>query len=343
MGDLTELFYLNLRWNDLTGPIPDELGNLENLERLYLGNEHLTGLVPRWLGGLTELRSLGLSGSALTGSIPDELGNLENLEWLSLNYSWGISGPLPVGLRQSSLETLDLFATQACTPASWGDWPETLESFEGRSCDSAPDVAIDVAVVYTPAAREALGGAAATEAQIDLVIAVTNQALAESNANVRVALAGRSEVNYVETGDGSRDLGRLADPSDGYMDEAHALRDRVGADLVSLMVEDSSVCGIAYRAGAFSLTVQGCAFAHELGHNFGLLHDRYEEGGGSMAHPAYGYVNQRGFTAGALPSSRWATIMAYHTQCGDSYAYCSGVPRFSNGCGSFGLSSNECG
>ena len=241
LGDLTELFYLNLRWNDLTGPIPDELGNLENLERLYLGNEHLTGLVPRWLGGLTELRSLGLSGSALTGSIPDELGNLENLEWLSLNYSWGISGPLPVGLRQSSLETLDLFATQACTPASWGDWPETLESFEGRSCDSAPDVAIDVAVVYTPAAREALGGAAATEAQIDLVIAVTNQALAESNANVRVALAGRSEVNYVETGDGSRDLGCLADPSDGYMDEAHALRDRVGADLVSLMVEDSSV------------------------------------------------------------------------------------------------------
>ena len=49
-----------------------------------------------------------------------------------------------------------------------------------------------------------------------------------------------------------------------------------------------------------------------------------------MAHPAYGYVNQRGFTAGALPSSRWATIMAYHTQCGDSYAYCSGVPRFAN-------------
>ena len=354
LGSLVKLEVLDLDWNDLTGPVPAWLGNLPNLQRLWLsGNQltgpipsvlrrlanlrtldlsgnDLTGPVPRWLGDLTELGYLNLAGTALTGPIPDEWGNLENLEHLSLDYAWGVSGPLPAALRQSRLESLGLFATQACTPPAWGDWPETLESFEGRSCDSAPAVTVDVAVVYTPAAREALGGAAATEAQIDLVIAVTNQALADSNANVRVALAGRSEVDYVETGNGGRDLDRLADPSDGYMDEAHALRDRVGADLLSLMVDDSDVCGIANLAGAFSLTVQGCAFTHELGHNFGLLHDRYELGDGSMAHPAYGYVNQRGFGAGALPSSRWATIMAYDTQCRDSYADCSAVPRFSN-------------
>ena len=330
LGNLRDLQVLILSENQLTGPIPNALGRLVNLSSLDLGWNALSGPVPRWLGDLTELRHLDLEGTVLTGPIPDEWGNLVNLEELRLIYAWGISGPLPVDLRQSRLENLSLFATQACTPSAWGDWPQTLDDFEGRSCDSAPDVTIDVAVVYTPAAREALGGAAATEAQIDLLIAETNQAFAESNANVRVALAGRSEVDYVETGSGSRDLDRLWDPSDGYMDEAHVLRDRVGADLVSLMVDDSDVCGIAYLAGAFSLTIEGCAFTHELGHNFGLLHDRYESGGGSMAHPAYGYVNQQGFATGALPSSRWVTIMAYATQCQDAYTYCSGVPRFSN-------------
>ena len=330
LGNLRDLQWLRLRGNQLTGPIPNALRHLGNLRYLSLGLNDLTGPVPRWLGALTGLQYLDLQRTALTGPIPEELGSLVNLEQLLLHYAWGVSGPLPARLRQSRLKKLGLFATQACTPAAWGDWPETLESFEGRSCDSV-DVTIDVAVVYTPAAREALGGAAATEARIDLRIAGTNQALAESNANVRVALAGRSEVNYTETGSGSLDLGRLADPSDGHMDEVHALRDRVGADLVSLMVEDSNVCGVANIGGAFSLTVQGCAFVHELGHNFGLLHDRYQYGGGTLAHPAYGYVNQRAFTAaGAAPSSRWATIMAYGTQCWDAYTYCPGVRRFSN-------------
>ena len=330
LGNLPYLGWLNLRGNRLTGPIPNALRRLANLRSLYLARNDLTGPVPRWLGDLTQLRHVDLAGTALTGPLPDELGNLENLESLLLDYAWGVSGPLPTALRQSRLKNLNLFATQACTPAAWGDWPATFEHFEGRSCETGSDVTVDVAVVYTPAAREALGGAAATEAQIDLVIAVTNQVLAESDANIRVALAGRSEVDYRETGDGFLDLGRLADPSDGHMDEVHALRDEVGADLVSLMVAESSVCGLAYLAGAFSLTIEGCAFTHELGHNFGLSHDRYEVGGGSLAHPAYGYVNQRGFAVGAAPSNRWTTMMAYADQCRDSYTFCSGVPRFSN-------------
>ena len=95
-------------------------------------------------------------------------------------------------------------------------------------------------------------------------------------------------------------------------------------------------CGIALRPGAFSLTPQGCgsrSFAHELGHNMGLQHDRYQvhhREDGLSAHPAYGYVNQRGVTAGARRSTRWLAIMAYRRQCSDVYAGCSLLLRFSN-------------
>ena len=52
--------------------------------------------------------------------------------------------------------------------------------------------------------------------------------------------------------------------------------------------------------------------------------------GGASAHPAYGYLNQRGAAAGAKRSTRWLTIMAYPRQCSDIYAGCLRLLRFSN-------------
>ena len=304
LGDLSNLEWLALYDNELTGTIPEALGDLSNLVDLSLGFNELTGPIPEALGGLSKLQGLYLENNGLSGSIPEALGDLSNLEDLDLSYNWGVSGPLPEGLRQPHLRSLDFWVTQACAPVSWRAWLRTID-FRGALCEVEADVTIDVAVVYTPAAREAAGGTAAIEALIDLMIAETNLAYAESGVRHRMALVARSEVRYAETGDSFIDLHRLKDPSDGYMDEVHALREASGADLVHLLFDEGNVSGVANIGGAFGLSCQRCGgwvFAHETGHNMGLHHDRYElhkTSGRTFGGPTHGYVNQRAFDEGA--------------------------------------------
>ena len=325
---------VNLHENALAGSIPSDLGSLTNIRWLHLSSNALTGPIPGELGNLENLELLSLSGNELTGSTA-WLANLTNLETLDLSSNWGIEGTLPTSLRADTLEELDIFFTQTCAPAAWRDWLKNIE-FDGRLC-GAGNVTIDVAVVYTPAAREEAGGTAAIGAVIDLMVAETNQVYAESGVGHRVALVERSEVSYTEVGDFD-DLYRLQDPSDGYMDEVHALRDRTGADLVHLIFkwQDHPFGGVAFRPGAFGLTCQHCGggtFAHETGHNMVLRHDRYAERDGMQklrSDPAYGYVNQRAFKAGARESSRWRTIMSSNTQCDDDGFDCNRLLLFSN-------------
>ena len=334
LGDLTRLRFLDLNANALTGPIPTELGSLVNLEILVLSNNFaLTGRVPASLGNLTRLRILRLGRTGLTGPIPPELSGLRNLEALDLGYTWGLAGSLPPDLRQLALlDELNIFMTHACAPTAWRDWLATIE-FRGRLCGAGTDVIIDLAVFYTSAARVASGGAAAIAAVIDLMVAETNQIYAASEVHHRVRLVERSEVAYDETGDSFIDLRRLANPSDGHMDEVHAVRDRVGADLVHLIVGDSDVGGRAAGIlSAFALTNQragGWTFAHELGHNMALFHDRYDIRS-VFPDPAHGYVNQPGFVAGAAQSRRWYTVMARPSQCRDAGIPCQFLYRFSN-------------
>ena len=110
----------------------------------------------------------------------------------------------------------------------------TADSEEGPADDGS---VIDVMVVYTPLAKRLEGGRAAIEALIDLLVAETNQAYGNSGVIHRIRLVLREEVDYVEDGDSSIDLHRLANYPDGYMDHIHMLRDRYTADLVHILVD----------------------------------------------------------------------------------------------------------
>ena len=167
---------------------------------------------------------------------------------------------------------------------------------------------VDILVVWTPAAEEGYGGEPQVMSQIDITIAATNDALERSGALVSLRLVGAERVDYLEDDSADSrtatgiDLGRLASPDDGHMDQVHDRRDALGADLVYLLTARGS--GRASLLGSFA--VGGArVFAHEVGHNFGIGHERYE------------FLNIRGapYQYGFTTKGCDVTIMSYGVEC----------------------------
>ena len=112
LGSLSKLGTLTVSRNQLTGPIPMEIRNINSLSLLGLGGNQLSGSVPSWLGNLTALEGLFLWGNEFTGHVPTELTSLTSLQWLELGSNQ-LSGSIPVGLGNlASLGRLTLHENQ---------------------------------------------------------------------------------------------------------------------------------------------------------------------------------------------------------------------------------------
>tara|TARA_A100000171_G_C2134531_1_gene149196 strand:- start:712 stop:2592 length:1881 start_codon:yes stop_codon:yes gene_type:complete len=143
---------------------------------------------------------------------------------------------------------------------------------------------IDVLWVYTPDALEFVG----EEDWINLLcsqnITDTNESFANSNLPFSVRQVGLHATDYDESGD---HLALIQGLNDGVMDEVHAVRDTLAADIVVLITVDG-FCGVAYAAPnnpalGFQRVSASClvssAFRHELGHNLGSKHYATDLGG----------------------------------------------------------------
>ena len=151
---------------------------------------------------------------------------------------------------------------------------------------------------------------------IDVAIAEANQSFRASGIdNVRLKVVHTYETDYVENGSHFDHVYRFRDKGDGYMDEVHTLRDKHGADVAVLVVDDPMGCGLSIRVAAeeedaFTAMHQECAatmytLSHEIGHLIGARHDRALD---DTARPfAYGH----GFVNG----TDWRTIMSYKDSC----------------------------
>lgn len=101
------LLYLDLSSNDLGGTLPPALGRLDNLSYLSLANNPKLedGPIPHSFHRLVKLEGLSLKNTRRTGKIPGYLSTFERLAFLDLDNN-GFSGTVPEALGALPLRHL---------------------------------------------------------------------------------------------------------------------------------------------------------------------------------------------------------------------------------------------
>ncbi len=120
LGNLQELRRLEIGGS---GPIPPELGSLQNLWELGLRGQFCEAIPPE-LGNLENLVKLEIAETPLSGRLPPEIGNLRKMERLVINRN-RLSGELPPELANlQDVENVFLDGNRF-----GGEIPEELEDW----------------------------------------------------------------------------------------------------------------------------------------------------------------------------------------------------------------------
>jgi hypothetical protein len=186
-------------------------------------------------------------------------------------------------------------------------------------------ITIDAMVLYTSRAASNY-----IEIETDLLalsIEQANGAFSNSDLpNIKLRLVHSQVIDYDDTeGEHFGHLYRMVDGV-GAFSKVRLLRNEKRADVVVLIVDDASGCGLATRVAAgaeeaFAVVHHSCAalsysLAHEVGHIIGARHDLGLDKNMSPFPYGHGYVN----------GTKCRDIMSYKASCGG----CPRLPFFSN-------------
>ena len=89
--------------NDLTGPLPSELANLNNLQQMRFYHSGLSGTIPPEFASMTQLKELNLENNAFAGAIPSSFLQGAEDKAVNITVSLGfnnISGTIPETLEK---------------------------------------------------------------------------------------------------------------------------------------------------------------------------------------------------------------------------------------------------
>jgi hypothetical protein len=162
---------------------------------------------------------------------------------------------------------------------------------------------------------------------IDMAIEQANESFANSGLqNIKLHLVHHEQIAYDESdGQHFNHLYRMVD-GEGVFAKVRALRNEKRADVVTLVVDDPSGCGLSTRVAAdaeeaFVVVHHSCAaltysLAHEIGHIIGARHDKALDQNDAPFAYGHGFVN----------GSKWRDIMSYKASCDG----CPRLPVWSN-------------